>query len=220
VSVISGSEIGNIQEHILGFDARELWLDGDRWWSDERKSRYLLRQVMKPLSTDVLVWPSVFGDGLPPSERTRLDLDGLAPPDWRGANQSLWDDLARMQSQLTALGPAVRGPYHLVAVTWHSREGSVASSVGPYPEPTNPMERSPGWRFLGYDISDGSLLSGLSNCGYTDEDRGHHRARWGPHLNEHHLFNDLGHAFDFRRACDLRVPEHAPFFVFGLWSVE
>ncbi len=195
------------QECLLGFDARELWMDVDHWWTPERRDRFLLRPVAKPLSTDVLVWPSVLGDDLP-------------LPSWRGANQGLWDDLARIREHLAKLGPAVRAPHQLIAVSWHAKDGFVPGPYGPYPEPTSPSERSPGWNILGFDVSDGALLSGLSNCGYTDEERDEHRAKWGPHLNEHHLFDDMGHAFEFQRACEQRVAEHAPFFVFGLWSIE
>ena len=39
-------------------------------------------------------------------------------------------------------------------------------------------------------------------------------------MSEHHLFLDLEQADRFRRECDSRVTEHAPFLVYGIWSVE
>lgn len=39
---------------------------------------------------------------------------------------------------------------------------------------------------------------------------------WAPKLNRWHLFDSLGDAAEFRRDCDLRVPEHAPFRVVAI----
>lgn len=70
--------------------------------------------------------------------------------------------------------------------------------------------------FVGYDIADYYLLSGLMNCGFTEEER-QRAARWIPHLNRRHLFDSYEPAMAFKHETDDRVPEHAPFFVFGLW---
>ncbi|MGH9657014.1 MAG: hypothetical protein ACRD96_00630, partial [Bryobacteraceae bacterium] len=88
--------------------------------------------------------------------------------------------------------------------------------AGPYAEPTAPGALAPAWRLLGYDVSDGSLVSGLSNCGYRDDEKSGMRPQWGPHLNEHHLFDDPVRAAEFARLCGERIKEHAPFFVYGL----
>jgi hypothetical protein len=85
--------------------------------------------------------------------------------------------------------------------------------------PTSPAGRDPGWSFLGYDVADPSI-SGLSNCGYSEEDRRELAPVWGPRLNAHHLFDKLEHADEFRTLTDTRVPEHAPFFVIGLWLIR
>ena len=60
------------------------------------------------------------------------------------------------------------------------------------------------------------LLSGLSNCGFIDGERGDLRARWAPHLNRRHLFESLDEARAFSEASDARVPEHAPFTPCGI----
>jgi len=70
-----------------------------------------------------------------------------------------------------------------------------------------------------YDVADGGI-SGLSNCGYRDDDEALvPRAVWAPRLNEHGLFDDVEHAVAFRGLTDRRAPEHAPFAVYGLWRV-
>jgi len=64
------------------------------------------------------------------------------------------------------------------------------------------------------------LLSGLSNCGYVGRESETFRARWRGRLNEHLLFTELTPAFEFRQLSDARVPEHAPFFVCGLYMIQ
>ncbi|PTL76850.1 hypothetical protein DAT35_47090 [Vitiosangium sp. GDMCC 1.1324] len=218
--LVSRSPVG---EWLVGFDARELWLDVGRQWEASRRGLYLLREdARKPLATDARVWPSLFGEGLPEAERERLALRDANLPDWRGPNPPLWDDLERMRNSLTSLGAVREAPYALVAVSWHwdgkPEEGTWQG--GPYREPTVPAMREEGWKLLGYDVADGGLISGLSNCGYTEAEAASLRAKWAGHLNEHHLLGDLERALEFREVSDRRVPEHAPFFVFGLWLIE
>lgn len=181
---------GPVGEWLLGFDARELWLDVGSQWDASRRALYLLREdVKKPLSVDAWVWPSLFGDGLPGSERERLSLRDARLPDWKGPNAPLWDELARMRSGLGSLGAASAEPHALIAVSWlwdgRPAEGSWLG--GPYREPTVPAAREEGWRFLGFDVADGGFISGLSNCGYTDAEAASLRSQWAGLLNEHHL---------------------------------
>ena len=214
-----------IEESLLGFDARELWLNPDDLWDAARREAFLLSVgVAKPLSTDSMVWPSVFdtgqGLGLPESERTRLCLAGLPSPRWIGANAGLWESLGDMRRHLAERWTDSR-PHAVIAVSWLSDDGfASAGRVGPHREPTAPAAREAHWRLLGLDIADGSLLSGLSNCGYSQLEVEELRRRWEPHLNRRHLFADPARAFEFRDLANTRVPEHAPFFVYGLYLIE
>jgi hypothetical protein len=212
-----------VEEWLLGFDAREWWLDVEREWDASRRERYLLRQdTGKPLATDTAVWPSIFGEGLPDSERERLGLHDASLPEWRGSNLPLWDDLERMRGGLTSLGSAREAPHQVIAVSWcwDGRPPEGSWQGGPYREPTVPPAREASWRLLGYDIADGGFISGLTNCGYTGAGVQELRGQWAGHLNEHHLFGALEQALAFRALTERRVPEHAPFFVFGLWLIE
>jgi hypothetical protein len=212
-----------VQEWLLGFDARELWLDVEREWGASRRGLYLLREdVRKPLAMDTLVWPSLFGEGLPESGCERLALREASGWGWRGPNAPLWDDLERMRGCLASLGAVREAPHGLIAVSWYwdGRPPEGSWPGGPYRERMVPPTRDEGWRFLGFDIADGGFISGLTNCGYTGEDTPALRRQWAGHLNEHHLLEDLEQALAFRDLSDRRVPEHAPFFVFGLWLIE
>ena len=77
---------------------------------------------------------------------------------------------------------------------------------------------SEAWEFLGFDVADEWLLSGLSNCGYGD-DAEPLRREWAGHLNGHHLFDNLDKAIEFEALTDKRVEEHAPFFIYGIYSI-
>ncbi len=205
-----------VEEALLGFDARERFLEPVRTWTPARRGTYLLREdVQKPLSVDAAVWPSLFGHGLPDSERTRLGLEALPLPGWRGPNQELWDSLSRMQS---ALEPLAAEAHWTVAVSWVSVEGFSESraGAGPYREKMEPEAVSADWTLLGFDVADAGFISGLSNCGYTPEEAAGLRATWASALNAHHLFDDLEKALAFRELTEARVPEHAPFFVYAL----
>jgi len=43
--------------------------------------------------------------------------------------------------------------------------------------------------------------------------------RWGPHLNDAHLFPDRSQAERFKSFSNERVPEHVPFYVVSLWGI-
>ncbi|MGH3872035.1 MAG: hypothetical protein ACRDSR_11065 [Pseudonocardiaceae bacterium] len=65
-------------------------------------------------------------------------------------------------------------------------------------------------------MADAGLLSGLSNCGYTPQDAASLQKIWVPLLNRWHLFDDRHHASAFVAVTADRVPEHAPFLVYGI----
>ena len=194
-------------EHLLGFDAREVWMEV------RRPPEYLLRDdVKRVLSADTTVWPSLFGfraSWLPPEVERMPELDR---PDWIGANDPFWEDLGLLEQAVVSLD-SQEFPYWLIAASWHTID------LTPPRMPTIPATRDPGWRFLGFDVADPGI-SGLSNCGYTEEERTLLASQFSPWLNQHHLFTDLQKAFEFRTLSNGRVREHAPFYVIGLWLVR
>jgi hypothetical protein len=71
----------------------------------------------------------------------------------------------------------------------------------------------------GYDVADFGLISGLSGCGYTAEEKKLLSTNWSSKMNEHGLFLNLNDAKQFTRIANERVSEHAPFWVFILYSL-
>ena len=199
---------------LLGFDAREMWLDPQDYWPDSRKKMYLLRyDVARPLSTDTAVWRTIF------------DADiSLQRPEWTGPMMGLWDNLATLQEYMDTTWSERTQPYWLIAVTLQQDVRDSDNLLVRYARTTDiiPALRNPAWVLLGYDVSDQWLLSGLSNCGYGTNASEIQilRETYTSDLNEHHLFDSIKPADDFMHLSDERVRAHAPFFVFGIWLIK
>lgn len=198
--------IENYREIMVGFDAREAYLDFNVTWNFVRKENLLIRKdIIKPLSTDEMVWDSVFHD------------QGIKLPEWVGPRQRQWDSLDKLQTFLR--NPAISPPYWLIAVTqWlkQDEDSDLEEALG-----IMPSEISESWTFLGYDVSDYFLLSGLMNCVvYDQETQENYGKIWTGNLNQYHLFTDWQDAFAFKEFCDVSVIAHEPFYVFGLYLIE
>lgn len=203
---------------LLGFDAREAWLP-DGGWDDRRRRSFLLRHVRKPLSIDPAVWRSVF------------DLVARGRPPYTGTIHGLWQDLERLEEHLEEVR-TWPGEIRVAAFAVHTAACTIEESSAlesflagvstggdPAPRPP-PANVDPSWSFLGYDVADLAATSALSNMGLVpDLDNIQAlRARWGPWLDDHHLFADASQAEAFKNASNRRTPEHAPFFVIGIWQ--
>lgn len=199
-----------VQGRLIGFDAREMWQEFHIAWPQERKDQYLLRQdIKKPLSTDTMVWQSVL-------EAT----DALDIPVDRGA-LSLWGGLGVLKDYLKAQSITTHLFFWTIGITLVSGEFGAGQEEMGYPtlDTLGLPAGSENWTLLGYDVADPFLLSGLSNCGYLEEEKQRFVEQWGKHLNHYHLFSEVGPAVEFKEVSDRRVPEHAPFFVYGLYLI-
>jgi hypothetical protein len=186
-----------------------------------RPTEFLLRTDLEGvLSADTIIWPSIFNCSVA-LERSA----GLPQPEWIGMNAPFWDDLGVLSKAVATRESDHDHPFWLIAATWHTDLGFEGEAMqkgkflGPYVESTTPERPDTAWRFLGFDITDGGFISGLSNCGYDDAERDGIAAEWARYLNRNHLFDDLQPAFKFRNLTNARVHEHAPFFVIGLWLI-
>ena len=89
--------------------------------------------------------------------------------------------------------------------------------------PTEEELVSDGWRLLGFDVLDmiyGGLISGLSECGYTDSVRDAYRQWFGTELNKFGLFKSFSVAQCFAEVRGMEIPEHAPFVVVGVLAPD
>lgn len=177
-------------DRVIGFDAREMWRDPEIDWDTSRRDRLLIDAgVTKPLSLDTMVWASVFNE-----------VHGL------------WPDYAQMVQALDTFGVERPEPSWHIAVTVVMEP--TVSSIWDLSNVV-PQRRERFWPLIGYDVAATGFTSALTNCGY----RAGETKPSPTGLNAHHLFADAMSAGSFRQYSDDRVPEHAPFFVFGLYRL-
>jgi hypothetical protein len=201
------------RSRLLGFDIR---LSPDDYlesaWDKERRLSYLLRPKTEwPLSVDTLVWPSVFFPKI-------YGTQPLIAVDPETAISGFWLNLQLMGA---AFASAWKRQTLGIPIGIHlfAEEGLSADQFGSLVLETHPIpEECPeGSGFLGYDVADSGLISGLCNCGFLPgPEKNRWQAEWEDHLNEFGLLRTLDAALGFRDATDQRVPEHAPFYVFGI----
>lgn len=183
-----------------GADVREHPARPDPNWTQDRRDRYLLRpDVARPLSLDPMVWGQARA---PAGQAAATPLPWVSVEDvlqrsksWAGADDSV----------VIIIGVVAEDP---------QEEAALARSTGTDTE----LKVQPGWEIVGFDVADGTF-SGLSNCGYDMDELSVLRPVWASRLNEHGLFSEIADALSYRRLTDERVPEHAPFYVFGIWIV-
>jgi hypothetical protein len=152
----------------------------------------LRRDVPSVRSVDPLVWerPS----GLPPSPEA----------------EGLWPDLSDLLAAARALDQA---DTVVVRITALGQDGGIPDGFDPV---GSALER---YDLLGYDVADYDLLGGPTNCGYTPEEAASLAPVWAPLLNEWHLFGKSEDATAYAAVTAARVPEHAPFFGYGIYQL-
>ena len=178
-------------EATIGFDLRSIVSDPS--WTVDRKTRFLLRRdVASVRSVDPRVW-------VRPPELSRSP----EPP-------GLWPNLSGLLAAAPALDRA--GAMAVRITAFEEDEGTPESVdlIGPA------FER---YDLLGYDVADWHLLGGLTNCGYTPEEAASLAPVWAPLLNEWHLFDNPEDATAYAAVTAKRVPEHAPFFGYGIYQL-
>ena len=207
-------------DNVLGFtccDAARAWVRSSdcsesgpwtQWtWKGFCKGAYLLRDdVDCPLSTDHIVWPTAFEL----SAELREKYSGGASLPWRHLSE-LVDFVEReaLPSEAYWLVAITYAPgQDLSGTNWEDHLAG-ACSVAPF----HP-------HFLGYDVSDEWLLSGLTNCMGNEVSLEDIKQQWGARLNAHHLFDELDAAEDYAGFIAGVVPSHSPFYVFGLWRLD
>jgi hypothetical protein len=125
---------------------------------------------------------------------------GLPPPP---EAEELWPDLPDLFEAAHALD---RAGTVVVRITALEEGGSLDTAFD-------------GYELLGYDVADYDLLGGLTNCGYGPEEATSLAPVWAPLLNEWHLFGNPEDAMAFAAVTAKRVPEHAPFFGYGIYQL-
>jgi hypothetical protein len=178
-------------EATIGFDLRSAVSDPS--WTADRRTRHLLRRdVASVRSVDTLVWAQ--------------PLEFPPAPEPGG----LWPDLSDLSAAAHGLDHA---DAMVVRITAFEEDG-------PSPESTSTGPAAGRYDLLGYDVADYYLLSGLTNCGYKPQEAASLAPAWAPLLNKWHLFGNPEDATAFAAVTAERVPEHAPFFAYGIYQLD
>ena len=214
---------------LIQFDvrmAKEQYVS-QHWLSDSR-AEYLLRPDIEwPLSVDTPVSPSVFFSQM--FRNPALDSHSTIEVDPAVDGGNYWLELDRMRTyydlhQALAPGGVVVGiellSERIAEAERISYELDDGIECALLLEQTVPARPPNGSTLLGYDVADASRISGLANCGYTEEEIRDLVPVWADRLNSFGLLTTLEDAVAFRQLCDQRVPEHAPFWIYGLWRLR
>ena len=177
-------------ETLLGFQLR-VDPKAIEAWPASRRERYLLREdVLQPLSVDTTAWS--LSKSHPDSPINGLSVYPL-------------DELTGGPSTVT------------IAVTASERDARRLQKFHKIAEISSGQRGLECFKLLGYDVADHFMCSGLTNCGFPAAQKTELGIRFGTHINEHGLFDCRDAAQKFCLDCDIRVPGHAPFYVYGLW---
>lgn len=215
-----------LNELILGFDARLKKSNEINEWDENRKNSFLFRlDISQPYSVDQMVWPSI-------NSTYHLSSEYI------GFYPGLWSELDILKDELKRLREFDTKSHLIIAVMlhlnignghekniWENMLGSYFSINLPNSKfqktTTTPSSISKKWSLLGYDVCDASGTSGLTNCGFLPEieDVNALRNYWTLFLNRYHLFFNIDDALAFKKFSDQREKKHAPFFVFSIWLI-
>ena len=178
-------------EATIGFDLRSTVPDPS--WTVDRRTRFLLRgDVESVRSVDPIVWVR--------------PLELPSAPEAGG----LWPELSDLFAAAHTLDHADAITVRITALEEDGQTPDSAGLIGPA------FER---YDLLGYDVADYDLLGGLTNCGYTPDEAASLAPVWAPLLNKWHLFDNPEDATVFAAVTAKRVPEHAPFFAYGIYQL-
>jgi len=187
----------------VGFSIRT-WFPLDPSWTQNRRSVFLLNEEVEvPKSVDDNVWPVPQAVSVDPMNPEQTPL-------WASRNKML-DKL-----KVTPLEKGILACEILVVINQNQLIPDWISYTTVEGETDFFNEHD--WFFLGFDVADESLISGLMNCGFSPEEKKSLKKRFSFQLNEHGLFSSLQEAQDFRVYSDKRVSEHAPFLIFGIYA--
>ena len=171
-----------------------------RIWSQERRALYLLDPGIEfPLSVDRAAWPEI--DSIEIKQMLFVDhfTDEFSAPnglDLYSARNSI-DEF--FNANLIAIG------FDKPIADYLRKKNSILG-----------IKYRKAMRFVGYDICDDSLISSLTNCAISQEEKSLLQLKYAKNFNEYGLFQDDTCARECALELDHLVPEHRPFLVAGL----
>jgi hypothetical protein len=211
-------------KEVFGFDvriSREETIKLD--WPKKLRSEFLLDPSIKwQLSADTGVWPSYF------LRKTKQNVEGpislekyiiIEPVEYLHKVLNLWQSEKKMIESFKREFKDEQGVPIAVEINLEKPllEYEHWNNVFA-PEQHTLLEIPPVYHFVGYDVADTGMWSGIANLGYTKEEVQQLAPKWKKRFNQFGLFDNIEHAFEFKEITERRAQEYAPFFVFSLYT--
>ncbi|MGF1624239.1 MAG: hypothetical protein ACFCVH_05100 [Alphaproteobacteria bacterium] len=184
-----------------------------RQWTPERRETFLLNPAIDlPRSADFAAWRRVNDQVL--LATLFIDYWGDGSPNGLSLHQGF--------RNAASVADTVGDVFRLVGIGFHADDFETVCTRHCIEPPPEDLRRvADRMSFLGYDVCDGWLVSGLCNCGVEEADaQARQRAEFAHRLNRHGLFADVADARAYAAAVDLLVPEHAFFLPVSLHVLE
>jgi hypothetical protein len=227
-----------VEELIIGFDCREMWLPNSETDPLAKKDHLLKLDIQKLLTIDRTQWKSVFVTHYIRKSDDDTDVCwGTAPgyhletPSESLTSGWFWDNLDAMRAFIEKHEYKYQKLCWLIAITVaETPEYQIAQAEkdpgfwGTFiPAPLlNSPKVSSAWTLLGYDVEDGApcFWEGLQGGSWPHELLDAKREKWGVHLNKYHLFKapELAYQFALNELERRSIP--SPFLVYGLYLVD
>jgi len=207
---------------IVGFDIRTCNpATLEMVWGPEERKYFLLRpEIACPISVDTAVTRSIFE-----FEADATSETGLGPIviEGEGAHQCalrLWANLRNMKDTAVAAGMPTEN-VKVIAITALDTEVLLRNDQQwreILNEDVSPNNITSDWKFLGLDVADIDLTSGLSNCTFDLRRDKSFISEWSKRINKHGLIENQKEAEAFAMLLNENVPEHAPFALYGIYE--
>ena len=198
-------------QKILGYQLRVSLSNLKCLWTPNRQAQYLLNTgVIWPLSVDTAVWPNEKDEYL--LSQIFYDHDtipnGLNLFDIHKNNNSFAFNNKKNKPIVVAISFLHDNAEYLIEQ--HKINLSAIKEKQKYKL----------LHFIGFDVCNTWLLSGLMNCGIRGPNHEMLRNVFGQSLNRYGLFDDIDKAAHFSIEISKIIPEHAPFFPSGLFVLS
>lgn len=202
-----------MSEQLLGFHLRANFSSLPNWDSVRRATHLLDPTIQKPLSVDESIWPR----STDIEEYKKLFEDYYGESSDGVATNGL--NLHRLRNNELLRTSRDSSQDVLLAISASDLDANALierHKIEPLSLSLKDI-RDRQCQFLGFDVADDWLTSGLSNCGQgrviSEDDR---RPYLGD-LNSSGLFQSVDTATTFAVLLNARIPEHSPFRAFGMW---
>lgn len=204
----------NDSQLILGYQLRVPIGQLSAYWTRNRRNQYLLEpNIDSPLSVDRTVWPTVDS-----ALAAAALFDDFESGPYQAPNGL---SLFRLKKSVgNSIASLLKNGEVIVAI---GAEKTIANHLcNKHKIDLSVSDRQPAdlsLQFLGFDVCDEWLLSGLMNCGVGADDHATLKERYSAFINKDGLFNNIEISTNYATEMNRHVYEHAPFFPASLFRM-